>query len=144
EVKEDGDVTTVEVVNFKEKSPRKVLKKILDGCSFCTCNAPVKISYEDILILEQFMREDGTILPRQITGLCKQQQFRIERCIMQAHWSGLFPDKTLPDFDRAGYKRFNRYWNGDMDMYRLKEKVEQGSWYYIKRYKIVNGSNHRY
>lgn len=32
------------------------------------------------------MREDGTILPRQITGLCKQQQFRIERCIMQVSY----------------------------------------------------------
>lgn len=29
------------------------------------------------------MREDGTVLPRQLTGLCKKQQLRVERCVMQ-------------------------------------------------------------
>ncbi|KJH52541.1 putative ribosomal protein S18 [Dictyocaulus viviparus] len=107
-------------------------------CALCTCNIPVKLSYSDVLILEQFMREDGTVLPREITGLCKNQQLRLERCVMQAHWAGLFPDKTIPEFDRSGYKRFNRYWNDDMDMYRLKEKIECGTWYYIKRYPTGN------
>ncbi|VDO34338.1 unnamed protein product [Haemonchus placei] len=121
-------------------------------CALCTCSIPVKLSYStknskqinksycfsDVLILEQFMREDGTVLPRQLTGLCKKQQLRLERCVMQAHWAGLFPDKTIPDFDRTGYKRFNRYWNDDMDMYRLKEKREPGTWYYIKRYPTGN------
>ncbi|VDM71672.1 unnamed protein product [Strongylus vulgaris] len=73
------------------------------------------------------MREDGTVLPRQLTGLCKKQQLRLERlvlnitftlyenstspfrCVMQAHWAGLFPDRTVPDFDRTGYKRFERF-----------------------------------
>lgn len=58
----------------------------------------------------------------------------IERCVMQAHWAGLFPNKTLPDFDRSGYKRFNRYWEDDMDMYKLNLKVKPGIWYYINRY----------
>ncbi|CAJ0597821.1 unnamed protein product [Cylicocyclus nassatus] len=107
-------------------------------CALCTCNLPAKLSYSDVLILEQFMREDGTVLPRQLTGLCKRQQLRLERCVMQAHWAGLFPDRTVPDFDRSGYKRFNRYWNDDMDMYRLKEKIEDGTWYYIKRYNTGN------
>lgn len=53
---------------------------------------------------------------------------------MQAHWAGLFPDKTTADFDRSGYKRFNRYWKDDMSMYQLELKTEQGSWYYVKRY----------
>ncbi|RCN49476.1 hypothetical protein ANCCAN_04417 [Ancylostoma caninum] len=78
------------------------------------------------------MREDGTVLPRQLTGLCKKQQLRLERCVMQAHWAGLFPDKTIPEFDRSGYKRFNRYWNDDMDMYRLREKVEDGTCYSLQ------------
>lgn len=29
------------------------------------------------------MREDGTVLPKQVTGLCSKQQRRIERCVMQ-------------------------------------------------------------
>ena len=111
-----------------------------------------KINFSDVLILEQFMRPDGTVLPRQLTGLCRNKQLQIERlvsifktseeviswenfmachnrifsflgflrkefvilyffrCVMQAHWSGLFPDKTIADFDRSGYKQFNRYY----------------------------------
>ena len=33
-----------------------------------------------------------------------------------------------------GYKRFNRYWNDSMDMYRISEKKVPGTWFYIKRY----------
>ena len=103
-------------------------------CSCVLCKIPKKISYKDVLILEQFMRLDGTVFPSQITGLCHKQQQRLERCVMQAHWSGLFPDRTIPEFDRSGYKRFNRHWEDDLDMFRLKFKMQPGSWYYIKRY----------
>uniref|UniRef100_A0A914RAP1 28S ribosomal protein S18a, mitochondrial n=1 Tax=Parascaris equorum TaxID=6256 RepID=A0A914RAP1_PAREQ len=172
----EGNTTTVHLVDVPDTDERKVFKKSDDTCSLCTCNIPIKVAffasafihvclqirpsyegcsnvdkqvkYSDVLILEQFMREDGTVLPRQLTGLCKKQQLRVERCVMQtgfqAHWAGLFPDKTLPDFDRAGYKRFNRYWNDDMDMYRLKQKIEQGTWYYVKRYRAVGGRNAKY
>ncbi|EFO27558.2 hypothetical protein LOAG_00922 [Loa loa] len=129
-----GDTTVVEVVDIPDADDRKVLKHSPETCTLCTCNVPVKIRYSDVLILEQFMRKDGTVLPQQLTGLCKKQQRRIERCVMQAHWAGLFPDRTTADFDRSGYKRFARYWNDDMDIYRLKEEVVPGSWYYIKRY----------
>lgn len=47
----------------------------------------MQIRYSDVLILEQFMRKDGTVLPQQLTGLCKKQQRRIERCVMQVHYS---------------------------------------------------------
>ncbi|WKY01055.1 hypothetical protein Q1695_015225 [Nippostrongylus brasiliensis] len=129
--KVQNDTTVVGMEEIPEPPPSS-------RCALCTCNIPVKLSYSDVLILEQFMREDGTVLPRQLTGLCRRQQLRLERCVMQAHWAGLFPDRTIPEFDRAGYKRFNRYWNDDMDMYRIKEKQEVGSWYYVKRYPTGN------
>lgn len=66
--------------------------------------------------------------------MCEDHQETLERCIMQAHWSGLFPDKTTADFDRSGYKRFNRFWTDDMDMFTLSRKTIDGSWHYIKRY----------
>uniref|UniRef100_A0AC34QFG0 Uncharacterized protein n=1 Tax=Panagrolaimus sp. JU765 TaxID=591449 RepID=A0AC34QFG0_9BILA len=53
---------------------------------------------------------------------------------MQAHWAGLFPNKTLPDFDRTGYKRFNRYWDDDFDMYKTAVKVKPGIMFYIHQY----------
>ena len=59
---------------------------------------------------------------------------RVERAVMQAHWAGLFPNRTLPDFDRTGYKRFNRYWDDDMDMYRTEIKVKPGIWFYSQQY----------
>uniref|UniRef100_A0A914ENL5 Mitochondrial ribosomal protein S18A n=1 Tax=Acrobeloides nanus TaxID=290746 RepID=A0A914ENL5_9BILA len=131
----DGNVTYVSLEDVPEPSNVKYFKKQNEKmCTLCTCDVPVEITYRDILILEQFMREDGTVLPKKLTGLCKKQQMHIERCIMQAHWSGLFPDKTRPDFDRAGYKRFNRHWKDDLDIYKLKLKEEPGIWYYIKRY----------
>lgn len=74
-----------------------------------------------------------------ILGLCMKQQLRIERCVMQAHWSGLFPEKTHPDLDRAGYKRFSRYWDDDHEMYQMKLNNEPGSWFYIKRYNPKKG-----
>ncbi|KAL6726957.1 hypothetical protein Aduo_008880 [Ancylostoma duodenale] len=131
--KTENDTTFVGMEEVPESA-----KPSSSHCALCTCNLPAKLSYSDVLILEQFMREDGTVIPRQLTGLCKKQQLRLERCVMQAHWAGLFPDKTIPEFDRSGYKRFNRYWNDDMDMYRLKEKIEDGTWYYIKRYNTGN------
>jgi ribosomal protein S18 len=107
---------------------------------------PIKITYKDVLILEQYMRLDGTVLPKELTGffvciiffnslgLCSNQQKRLERCVMQAHWSGLFPNRTIPEFDISGYKRFNRHWDDDTSMFRLKFKIQPGSWFYIKRY----------
>ncbi|CAI4232070.1 unnamed protein product [Auanema sp. JU1783] len=132
------NVTVVEVVKSEKESTQNNLFTNPNLCSLCTCNLPISLSYSDVLILEQFMRPDGTVLPRQLTGLCRKQQLKLERCVMQAHWAGLFPDRTIPEFDRAGYKRFNRYWNNDMDMYRLKERKEQGTWFYIKRYPTKN------
>lgn len=53
---------------------------------------------------------------------------------MQAHWSGLFPDRTTADFDRSGYKRFNRWWRSSDEIFNLSLKKFEGSWHYVKRY----------
>jgi len=135
----DGNTTTVEVVEMESDRKDKVIPVRNADCSCPLCRLGVRVSYEDVLILEQFMRPDGTVLPKQLTGLCVGQQLRLERCVMQAHWSGLFPDRTVPGFDRTGYKQYARYWNDDMDMYRLKHNVVNGTWFYIKRYDVGKG-----
>ncbi|KAI6235678.1 28S ribosomal protein S18a, mitochondrial [Aphelenchoides besseyi] len=135
----NGNVTRISLVDVEEPKPKREFKKNSEGCSLCTCDIPVKVSYRDVLILEQFMRVDGTVLPKDLTGLCTKQQLRIERCVMQAHWAGLFPDRTHPSLDRAGYRRFNRYWEDDIDMYRRKIQEEPGTYYYIKRYNPKKG-----
>ncbi|KAI6176701.1 Ribosomal protein S18 domain containing protein [Aphelenchoides bicaudatus] len=138
-VEEANNVTRVSKQPVEEESKNLVFNKTSNGCSLCTCDIPVKISYKDVLILEQFMRVDGTVLPKQLTGLCTKQQLRIERCVMQAHWSGLFPDRTHPDLDLAGYKRFKRYWNDDKELYSRQLKQLPGTWYYVKRYVTKKG-----
>uniref|UniRef100_A0A8R1DVL4 Uncharacterized protein n=1 Tax=Caenorhabditis japonica TaxID=281687 RepID=A0A8R1DVL4_CAEJA len=60
------------------------------------------------------------------------------KCVMQAYWSGLFGEKFGTEADRAGYKRFNRYWKHDMSMYQLETKERHGTWFYIKRYQTKN------
>uniref|UniRef100_A0A7E4UNK6 28S ribosomal protein S18a, mitochondrial n=1 Tax=Panagrellus redivivus TaxID=6233 RepID=A0A7E4UNK6_PANRE len=128
-----GSTTIVEATDVPLSSAPKA--EVADKPHSCAlCRYPVKIKYTDVLILEQLMREDGTVLPKQLTGLCTRQQLRLERCVMQAHWSGLFPDRTIPDFDRSGYKRFNRYWDNDIDMYRTQLKEKPGIWFYVNQY----------
>lgn len=47
----------------------KYIKQNPHRCTLCTCDVPVKVAYTDVLILEQFMREDGTVLPKELTGV---------------------------------------------------------------------------
>ncbi|XP_051880706.1 39S ribosomal protein S18a, mitochondrial isoform X2 [Pristis pectinata] len=46
----------------------------------------------DVLLLSQFIRSDGGMLPRRITGLCFEEHKKIEICVKMAHRSGLLPD----------------------------------------------------
>lgn len=43
---------------------------------------------QDVLILNQFLRKNGTILPRRITGLCTMQQNRVTTLVTMAKRSG--------------------------------------------------------
>ena len=47
------------------------------------------IKIQDVLILSQFLRSDGCMLPKRITGLCKRQQKRIGTMVTMAHKAGL-------------------------------------------------------
>ncbi|KAK7078062.1 Mitochondrial ribosomal protein S18A, partial [Halocaridina rubra] len=46
------------------------------ACPLCTLNLDIK--HTDVLILSQFLRKDGCLLPRRITGLCNKQQLRLK------------------------------------------------------------------
>ena len=43
---------------------------------------------QDVMILSQFMQEDGEIIPRQITKLCFTQHAKLKKLIHQAHTAG--------------------------------------------------------
>lgn len=50
---------------------------------------------QDVLLLSQFIRSDGGMLPRRITGLCAQEHNKITICVQMAHRAGEFVYKLF-------------------------------------------------
>ena len=48
----------------------------------------LKLRHTDVLILSQFLRPDGTVLPREISGLTPGSQFYVEMLIERARNAG--------------------------------------------------------
>ncbi|XP_008564990.1 PREDICTED: 28S ribosomal protein S18a, mitochondrial isoform X2 [Galeopterus variegatus] len=66
----------------------------------------------DVLLLSQFIRPHGGMLPRRITGLCQEEHRKIEECVKMAHRAGLFPNHRpqLPEgFVPKSKPQLNRY-----------------------------------
>uniref|UniRef100_A0A8D0H206 Large ribosomal subunit protein mL66 n=1 Tax=Sphenodon punctatus TaxID=8508 RepID=A0A8D0H206_SPHPU len=62
----------------------------------CRWNLKYKYTYEDVLLLSQFIRSDGGMLPRRITGLCDEEHKKIDVCVQMAHRAGLLPNHRPP------------------------------------------------
>lgn len=66
-----------------------------------------------MLLLSQFIRSDGGMLPRRITGLCLEEHRKICACVQMAHRAGLLPDHRpkLPEghVKKKTEPQFNRY-----------------------------------
>lgn len=52
------------------------------------CASGIDIKHTDVLILSQFVRSDGCMLPRRVTGLCRSQQKRMSSLVTMAHKAG--------------------------------------------------------
>lgn len=90
-----------------------------NGTRFCPeCSLGLEIKHTDVLILSQYVRDDGCMLPKRITGLCNRQQKRIGTLVTMAQKSGLMINKT-PSYckkdpkKRFGFKKFNKYYFED-------------------------------
>jgi small subunit ribosomal protein S18 len=86
-----------------------------NGVRFCPeCTLKLHLKHTDVLILSQYVRKDGCMMPRRVTGLCKRQQKKIGTLVTMAHKAGLFPNlkpsnnKKAPD-QRRNEKKFNTY-----------------------------------
>ena len=65
---DEVELTKTEILRFPEDDHKT-------KCAFCKLEKQgVYVQYTDTLVLRQFLREDGTILPKKVTGLCKKQQ----------------------------------------------------------------------
>ncbi|XP_050505134.1 28S ribosomal protein S18a, mitochondrial [Diabrotica virgifera virgifera] len=84
------------------------------ACSVCASGLDIK--HTDVLILSQFVRTDGCMLPKRITGLCSRSQKRIATLVAMAQKSGLMPNLT-PGYShkdpkkRYRWKRYNKYFD---------------------------------
>ncbi|XP_076613026.1 large ribosomal subunit protein mL66 [Chaetodon auriga] len=82
-------------------------------CPIYRWNLQNKYSYTDVLLLSQFIRSDGGLLPRRITGLCREEHRKIAACVQMAHRAGLLPDHKpkLPEghVPKRPKPQLNRY-----------------------------------
>lgn len=59
------------------------------GTRFCPkCTLGLDLKHTDVLILSQYLRSDGCMLPKRITGLCKKQQRYIGTLVVMAQKAG--------------------------------------------------------
>lgn len=68
---------------------------------FCPkCTLGLDIKHTDVLILSQYVRSDGCMLPQRITGLCRVQQKRIGTLVTMAQKAGKCSTDMLPSLPR--------------------------------------------
>ncbi|KAM9155856.1 large ribosomal subunit protein mL66 isoform 2-T2 [Pangshura tecta] len=79
-------------------------------CPICRWNLKHKYNYEDVLLLSQFIRSDGGMLPRRITGLCLEEHKKVAVCVQMAHRAGLLPNHRplLPEGHVSKKPKLNR------------------------------------
>ncbi|GAA35685.2 28S ribosomal protein S18a mitochondrial [Clonorchis sinensis] len=129
----EGNRTTIEGVHVPSERSGKVL--CLDGLGDPRDTDPIsrldlnlthtvdarigQCSFsQDVRILSQFLRPDGTILPRKISGISLRSQLLVELLIERARKSGLLPVSIKPSgehvYQERGRHRFNVYYASDV------------------------------
>ena len=68
--------------NSSRKNNKEIVKPNIDG---------TPLNYKDISVLNNFVNEQGKIIPRRITGLKSKQQKKITKLIKQARLAALLP-----------------------------------------------------
>nr|XP_033793752.1 39S ribosomal protein S18a, mitochondrial [Geotrypetes seraphini] len=109
----DGKATVIEG-KIKEDINIPVLPPNPSGqCPICRWNLKHKYNYTDVLLLSQFIRSDGGMLPRRVTQLCTEEHWKITICVKMAHRAGLLPNHRpiLPEGKTPKKQKFplNRY-----------------------------------
>lgn len=119
--KEENGVINVQGLTKAAPKEHLLLKEVREcrenGAQFCPkCTLGLDVNHTDVLILSQYVRSDGCMLPRRITGLCRKQQTRMSILVSMAQKAGLMPNlnpshsKKDPT-KRFGYRKFNKYFD---------------------------------
>ncbi|KAG5319023.1 RT18A protein, partial [Pseudoatta argentina] len=117
--KKEDNVLTIEAIRVPHKKEHLLLKSKSNACSLCATGLDVK--HTDVLILNQFLRKNGTMLPRRVTGLCTVQQHRVTILMTMAKRAGLLPDK-IPKQVMAieKWRKYNTYFDENTIRYKYK------------------------
>ncbi|XP_017845541.1 28S ribosomal protein S18a, mitochondrial [Drosophila busckii] len=112
--KREDNAVVYEGVNVVSPRAETMLQSACDK-RFCPeCSLGLDIKHTDVLILSQYVRSDGCMLPRRITGLCHRQQKKIGTLVTMCQKAGLMPNlnpawsKKDPK-KRFGWRKFNKY-----------------------------------
>ncbi|VVC29790.1 Hypothetical protein CINCED_3A010214 [Cinara cedri] len=81
-----GNTLIIEGINVP--SPRENYLIPNDGKSCPLARLNLNVKHTDVLILSQFVRPDGCMLPQRITGLSKIKQKKITKLVSMAHKAG--------------------------------------------------------
>lgn len=91
----------------------------LSPCVLCNLEKEnVYVQYTDILVLRQFLKDDGSVLSQSVTGLCKEQQKKVHVLVKQAKSAGLIKMGTEGSNDP---KKLNRYF----DKYEILKRTRK-------------------
>ena len=104
----------------------------LRPCALCELEKrDIFVQYTDILVLRQFLQEDGFPLPRKVTGLCKKQQKKLIVLLKHARAAGLTLtyQPNLLDGSKASSDPRKRpehlKWNAYFDTYEKMKKTQK-------------------
>ncbi|XP_029352457.1 large ribosomal subunit protein mL66 [Echeneis naucrates] len=110
--KKEGKTTTIEG-QIVAVPPAPLPPNPTAKCPIYRWNLQHKYNYTDVLLLRQFIRSDGAMLPRRVTGLCPEEHRKITICVQMAHRAGLLPDHRpkLPEghVPKRPKPQLNRY-----------------------------------
>ncbi|XP_060650055.1 large ribosomal subunit protein mL66 [Drosophila nasuta] len=112
--KTENNARIYEGVDVVSPRSEKMLKPACDS-TFCPeCTLGLEIKHTDVLILSQYVRSDGCMLPRRITRLCHRQQKKMGTLVTMAQKAGLMPN-LAPSWSkkdptkRFGWRKYNKY-----------------------------------
>jgi len=110
----EGKQLVIEGVKKPSTRSHVLLQPKGDACPVCSTDLEIK--HTDVLILSQFVRTDGCMLPRRVTGLCRLQQKRVSKMVAMAQKAGLMaslapPNSKKDPTKRKEWKKFNTYFD---------------------------------
>ncbi|XP_063976892.1 large ribosomal subunit protein mL66-like [Diachasmimorpha longicaudata] len=113
--RKEGNTLIIEGRIHEDPKEKNLLERASNGACLL-CSTGLNVKHTDVLILSQFLRSDGRLMPRRVTGLCRTQQKRLNKLVAMSHKAGLMPNLHPPNSakdptKRLGPKAFNVYYD---------------------------------